>query len=62
MEVLLWARLSGLHVVEVPVAWRERPGSKVRLLRDGPRMLDALWLLRREYGALSVFVPGVERA
>lgn len=47
VEVLLLARESGFKVGEVGVAWRDMPGSKVRLLRDGRRMFRELWDIRR---------------
>lgn len=44
-EVLYFARRMGYRIVEVPVRWSHQPGSKVRLLRDGFRMLrDLIWL------------------
>jgi dolichyl-phosphate beta-glucosyltransferase len=51
VEVLLWARRLGFVVAEVPVSWREAPGSKLRLCRDGPRMLGGLVRLRRAFRA-----------
>lgn len=50
IEVLLHAHRLGYKIVEVPVAWRDVPGSKVRLVRDGWRMLTGLWRLRRRFG------------
>src|SRR5262249_34454903 len=50
-EVLALARRCGDAVAEVPVAWADQPGSKVRLLRDGPRMARDLWRLRRRFAA-----------
>jgi len=47
VEVLALAERRGLRVVEVPVSWHETPGSKIRVLRDGARMLRALWEIRR---------------
>ena len=38
VELLLLAKASGYRVVEVPVNWTDQPGSKVGVLRDGPRM------------------------
>ena len=49
VEVLLHAHRLGYKIVEVPVAWRDVPGSKVRLFRDGWRMLTGLWRLRRRF-------------
>jgi dolichyl-phosphate beta-glucosyltransferase len=47
LELLLWARRLGYPVAEVAVCWREIPGSKLRLARDGPALLWGLWKLRR---------------
>jgi dolichyl-phosphate beta-glucosyltransferase len=47
LELLLWARRLGHATAEVPVRWREVPGSKVRLVRDGWRLLHGLWRLSR---------------
>ena len=47
VEVLMLARRLGYRVVEVPIKWRESPGSTVRPIRDGLRMLADLcraWL------------------
>ena len=38
VELLLLAQASGYRIVEVPVNWTDQPGSKVGVLRDGPRM------------------------
>lgn len=46
IEALLVARDLGLRIDEVPVRWRHQEGSKVVLLRDGPRMLRDLVRLR----------------
>jgi len=44
-EALYYARRLGYHIAEVPIRWRHQPGSKVRLLRDGLRMVrDLIWL------------------
>ncbi|MBI1848474.1 MAG: glycosyltransferase family 2 protein [Candidatus Rokubacteria bacterium] len=47
VELLLRARAAGLRVVEVPVNWTHRPGSKVGVLRDGPAMLREIVKARR---------------
>ena len=39
IEVLHVAQRIGFRIREAPVHWYHRPGSKVRLLRDGLRML-----------------------
>jgi dolichyl-phosphate beta-glucosyltransferase len=45
-EALMVARDLGLRIAEVPVRWRHIEGSKVVLMRDGPRMLADLVRLR----------------
>jgi len=51
VELLLLAQRRGYRVVEVPVAWVDRPGSRVGVMREGPRMLvevlRARWRLGR---------------
>lgn len=42
VEVLHIAARRGFDVAEVPVAWRHREGSKVRIVRDSLRMLGTL--------------------
>jgi dolichyl-phosphate beta-glucosyltransferase len=39
VELLLLARRRGYRVIEVAINWADQPGSKVEVLRDGPRML-----------------------
>jgi dolichyl-phosphate beta-glucosyltransferase len=46
LEVLGLAQALGYRIAEVPVSWREVPGSKVRLVRDGWAMLCRTWALR----------------
>lgn len=46
LEALMVARDLGLRIDEVPVRWSHQEGSKVVLLRDGPRMLRDLVKLR----------------
>ena len=46
LELLAEARECGLRVVEQGVEWRDVPGSTVRPLRDGVRMLRAAWQIR----------------
>ena len=49
VEALLHAQRLGYQIAEVPVTWRDVPGSKVRLVRDGWRMLTGLVRLRRRF-------------
>jgi dolichyl-phosphate beta-glucosyltransferase len=46
VEVLALANRNGYAVADVAVNWSERPGSKVRLIRDSLKMLRDLWRLR----------------
>ncbi|MSO20334.1 MAG: glycosyltransferase family 2 protein [Acidobacteria bacterium] len=45
-EVLFLARKLGLRAIEVPVRWAHNEGSKVRVLRDGIRMVVDLLRIR----------------
>ena len=46
-ESMMIARDLGLKIAEVPIRWSHQEGSKVSMLRDGPRMLGDLFRLRR---------------
>ena len=39
VELLLLAQRRGYRIAEVAINWADQPGSKVRFLADGPRML-----------------------
>lgn len=45
-EAMMIARDLGYQIDEVPIRWRHQEGSKVVLMRDGPRMLRDLVKLR----------------
>ncbi|MCH8273655.1 MAG: glycosyltransferase family 2 protein [Armatimonadetes bacterium] len=45
-EALMLARALGFEITEVPIRWSHQEGSKVRLIRDGFRMLRDLAALR----------------
>lgn len=45
-EALMIARDLGMPIAEVPIRWAHQEGSKVVMLRDGPRMLRDLVRLR----------------
>ena len=47
LELLYLAQRRGYRIAEVPVNWSDQPGSKVRVLRDGLRMLRDLAVIRR---------------
>jgi dolichyl-phosphate beta-glucosyltransferase len=59
VELLALAARSGYPVVEVAISWSERPGSKVRLVRDSLRMLRDLWQLRGRLRATPTSVPAL---
>ena len=45
-EALMIARDLNYKIAEVPIRWSHQEGSKVSILRDGPRMLRDLFKLR----------------
>ena len=48
VELLMLAERVGFRIAEVPISWADQPGSKVGVLREGPRMLyEALAARRR---------------
>jgi dolichyl-phosphate beta-glucosyltransferase len=47
VELLLLARRRGYRIAEVAINWADQPGSKVDVLRDGPRMLAQIVRARR---------------
>jgi dolichyl-phosphate beta-glucosyltransferase len=47
VELLMLAERLGYRVAEVAVNWADQPGSKVGVLRDGPRMLYEVVAARR---------------
>jgi len=50
VELLHLARASGYRIAEVPVNWADQPGSKVRVLGNGPRMLWEVVTARARVG------------
>lgn len=50
VELILLARKRGLVVREVPVRWRNDPGSRVNAVRDSARMLLGLRRILRRTG------------
>jgi glycosyltransferase involved in cell wall biosynthesis len=58
VELLALARLLGYNVAEVPIAWTDKPGSKVNLFRDPMKMaVDVLRLRARLVRRSRVLVP-----
>jgi len=47
VELLLRAERRGYRIAEVPVNWTDQSGSKVGVLKDGPRMLAEIIAARR---------------
>lgn len=48
-ELLFIAQRRDYRIAEVAINWTDRPGSKVRVIRDGIRMISELWAVRRNY-------------
>ena len=53
VEFLGVAHRLGYRIAEVPVAWSEKAGSKVRLVHDSWRMFWGLWRIGRALGSLD---------
>lgn len=51
VELLFIAQRRGYRIAEVAINWADRPGSKVRVIKDGIRMLGELWTVRGNYHA-----------
>lgn len=49
IELLAALRRTNQPIEEVPIDWADQPGSKVRLLRDGWRMLRAVRRIKRRF-------------
>ena len=50
VELLMLAERRGFRIVEVPINWADQPGSKVGVLREGPRMIYEALAARRRLG------------
>jgi dolichyl-phosphate beta-glucosyltransferase len=50
VELLLLAQAAGYRVAEAAVNWADQPGSKVGVLKDGPRMLWQILIARGRVG------------
>lgn len=51
VEVLFLGQKLDMNIAEVPVNWTEIPGSKVRVWRDGMRMLRAVRRIKQRWRA-----------
>jgi hypothetical protein len=49
-ELLVRAQRKGLKVAEIPIEWKEAPGSKFRLLRDTMHMAYSLVSFKLKHG------------
>lgn len=61
VELLALASRLDFSIAEVAVNWSERPGSKVRLVRDSLKMLRDLWRLRARLRAMPALTPGLPK-
>jgi dolichyl-phosphate beta-glucosyltransferase len=50
VELLMLAERRGFRIVEVPINWADQPGSKVGVLREGPRMVYEVLVARHRLG------------
>jgi len=50
VELLLLAQRRGYRIVEVPISWTDQPGSRVSVLKEGPRMLAQVIAARLRLG------------
>lgn len=46
VELLLLAQRRGYRIVEVPINWTDQPGSRVSVMREGPKMLSQVLAAR----------------
>jgi len=61
IEILYLAQRLGYRVVEAPVHWYHREGSKVSMLRDGLRMLVGLARIRIRHARIKGTVRHADR-
>jgi len=50
VELLLLAQRRGYRIAEVPVNWVDQPGSRVSVIKEGPRMLAQVLAARWRLG------------
>lgn len=48
IELLVFLKDRGLRVIELPVRWVHKDGSKLRPIRDGIRMVRETWTITRD--------------
>lgn len=54
VEILFLAERAGLTIREMPVAWADQPGSKVRFIEGVINMFRDLWRIRRLHASKIV--------
>lgn len=54
LELLMIADRLGCRVVEVPINWSDKPGSRLNLRREWWKILAGLWRLRRRRASLGL--------
>lgn len=54
IEIIALGYFKRLRWLEVPISWRDVPGSKVRVVSDGLRMAAGLWTIRARLKALQL--------
>jgi dolichyl-phosphate beta-glucosyltransferase len=54
VELALLLLQSGFRIREVPINWREVPGSKVSLIKDSIRMFSGILRIRKRCGTAEV--------
>lgn len=57
VELLLLAAKHGYNVTELPVTWRDRAHTTVRLLKHAPRMFTILLALKRRFASIIPYHP-----
>ena len=53
VELTLWLLKAGFRIREVPVSWKEVPGSKVSIVKDSLRMFFGLLRIRQRSGIVT---------
>ncbi len=61
VEVLAMAECWGYGITELPVRWRDKPGSQIRLVADPMNMASELWQARRRVARLESKPPELHR-
>ncbi len=57
-EMIIDARKKSLHIVEVPVSYRQRVGQpKMKAYKDGSQILMLIVRMVRDYNPLTIFFP-----